>query len=286
MKQKTWNKIIGFILFLFAIGLFCLQIGLLLFSKKYQVEYIDNRLFYIFNIFCVTFLTLAILLLIKLTRKNKFYGAFIVVSFIILHSILIFDSEQRINNVTSISPNFKHVLSVKENVESGDTFYFRSYYGILARPKERLPQSIDGNFKVKWLANDVVAVTYKAADQTLQQFIGTYGDRGSGHSYYYVGAEIHGRWESQNITVISNQEGISVSENGKTQLFLWDNIVQFGTIAIVLKNHNEAAWTISLDESFKVDSDSTKPKVGTITLYKATMKKNHPITLNYKSLEK
>ncbi|MDR9794096.1 hypothetical protein GBG21_03225 [Aeribacillus pallidus] len=70
----------------------------------------------------------------------------------------------------------------------------RSYYGILARPKERLPYKTDGEFKVEWLANDIAVVTYKTVDHTIQQFIGTYGDRGYGRFYYYAGAEIHGRW--------------------------------------------------------------------------------------------
>lgn len=66
--------------------------------------------------------------------------------------------------------------------------------------------------KVEWLANDVAAVTYKTADHKTQQFIGTYGDRGSGRSYYYVGAEIHGKWEGGNAEVISDQEGITVTQ--------------------------------------------------------------------------
>lgn len=47
---------------------------------------------------------------------------------------------------------------------------------------------------VEWLAYDVDAVTYKTKDNTIQWFIGTYGDQGSGISYYYVGAEINGKW--------------------------------------------------------------------------------------------
>jgi hypothetical protein len=118
---------------------------------------------------------------------------------------------KKVKNIISISPDFKHVLSIKENAESGDAVYLRSYYGILARPKERLPYKTDGEFKVEWLANDIAAVTYKTVDHTIQQFIGTYGDRGYGRFYYYVGAEIHGRWQGNNVEVVSNSEGISVT---------------------------------------------------------------------------
>lgn len=284
MRQNRgkWIKIIGWILFLFATGFFCLQMGYLVVHARFQVEYIDNRLFYIINIFCVICLTLAILLLLRLTKNFKLIGASIVVVFIIVNAVMLVGSNQEIKNITSVSPDFKHVLSIKENTEIGEAVYYRSYYGFLARPKERLPYETDGNFKVDWLANDVAAVTYKAADNTIQQYIGTYGDRGSGRSYYYVGAEIHGIWQGETLEVVSDTEGISVTENGKTELFDWDNIHQFGTLAVILKKNNEAIWTISLNENFEVHSAASEPTVGSISLYKATMEKNQPITLHYK----
>src|SRR5699024_6724787 len=84
---------------------------------------------------------------------------------------------QKIKNITSVSPDLKHVLSIKENIETGNAIYYISYYGILARPKEKLPYETIGDFKVEWLAHDVAAVTYKTVDNTIQQYIGTYGDR-------------------------------------------------------------------------------------------------------------
>ncbi|ASS89197.1 hypothetical protein [Aeribacillus pallidus] len=180
---------------------------------------------------------------------------------------------KKVKNIISISPDFKHVLSIKENTESGDAVYLRSYYGILSRPKERLPYKTDGEFKVEWLANDIAAVTYKTVDHTIQQFIGTYGDRGNGRSYYYVGAEIHGRWQGNNVEVVSHSEGISVTHNGKKELFYWDHITQFGTLAVVLMRHNEEIWTISLNENFVADSADSEHTTGEISLYQATMKK-------------
>ncbi|WP_240455723.1 hypothetical protein [Virgibacillus sp. Bac332] len=59
--------------------------------------------------------------------------------------------------------------------------------------------------------------------------------------------------------------------------------VTFGTLAVVLKKNNEAAWTISLNENFEVDSAASQSNVGNIRLYKATLEENQPITLHYKS---
>ncbi|MFD2759973.1 hypothetical protein [Lentibacillus juripiscarius] len=283
MKQKNLIKIAGWLLFLFAIGFFCLQMGYFFVHERFQVEYIDNRLFYIINIFCVICLALAILLLLPLIEKWKWIGVSVVILFIMVNGGMLVASNQEIKNTTSLSPDFKHVLSIKENTTSGEAVYYRSYYGILARPKEKLPYQTNGKMKVEWLANDVAAVTYKTADHKTQQFIGTYGDRGSGRSYYYVGAEIHGKWEGGNAEVISDQEGITVTQNGETELFDWDHIQQFGTLAVVLMKDDEAVWTISLNENFKVDSAASTPPSGNISLYKATMKENKPITLQFKT---
>ncbi|WP_121604765.1 hypothetical protein [Virgibacillus sp. Bac332] len=282
-RNSTKQKWIGWMLFLFTIAFFCLQIGYLIVHDRFQVEYIDNRLFYMINIVCVACLFLANILLLRITKRFKIIGSSIIFLFIAVHVVLLVDSNKQVNNITSVSPDFKHVLSIKKNVESGSAVYYRSYFGILARPKDSLPAEIIGDFKVDWLAKDIAAVTYKTADNSIQQFIATYGDRGDGTSYYYVGAQIHGNWQGDNIKVVSNQEGISVTQANQTELFTWDTIEQFGTLAVVLKKNNEAAWTISLNENFEVDSAASQSNVGNIRLYKATLEENQPITLHYKS---
>lgn len=282
MKQNTskTKKVIGWVLFLVANGFFCMQIGYLVFHERFQVEYVDNRLFYIINIVCLIILTLAILLILPSTRKLITIISSISVLLIIGHVVLLISSNNEIKNITSISPDWKHVLSIKENVESGEAVYYRSYYGILARPKEVLPDKKIGEFQVEWLADDVGAVTYKAANNTTQQFIATYGDRGSGISYYYVGAQTHGHWQGDNIELVSGPEGIMVNDNGETEMFQWDEVDQFGTLAIVLKKNGEAAWTIALHENFQVDTGTIEANEGNILLYQATMEKNEPIVLS------
>lgn len=275
---------IGWMLLVFAIGFVCLQLGYLFVHERYDVEYIDNRLFYIINIFCVIFLCVSILLLLQLTKRFQWIMVSVVSLFIIGNIVLLVQSNQAIKNMTSISPNFKHVFSIKEDVESGEAIYYRSYYRILARPKERLLDKVDGDYKIEWLAKDIAAFTYETTDQSTQQFIGTYGDRKNGLSYYDVGAEVQGEWQADDVNVITGPDGIAVTENNQTELFDWDHIEQFGTLAIVLKQDDEAVWTIALNENFVVDSYSTEDSKGNITLYKADVGDVEPVTLHYKSL--
>ncbi|MEH7356293.1 hypothetical protein V7150_22525 [Neobacillus drentensis] len=284
MKQnKDKNrKIYGWIFFFISICFFCLQMGYLFMHNRFQVEYSDNRIFYVVNIFCVLCIGLGIYFLLALAKKTKLIGTGILVLFMIVNVGLLFYSNHQIKNIVSLSPDYKHVLSIKENTNTGDAVFFRTYFGILALPKERLPYATTEEFKVEWLANDVAAVTYKASDHSIHQYIGTFGDRGGG-GYYYVGPSIYGHWKGNDTEVISNKEGISVLSNGKKETFDWDHIVQFGTLAVVLTANDQAVWTISLNENFEVHSAAAVPPTGEISLYKATMEKTEPIILNFKS---
>lgn len=280
-RNKKWLQMCGWLALVISAGFFTLQIGYLFVSERYNVEYVDDRLFYLINIACVLFLALAFLLLVSLTKKLKLIGGSMLFFFIAVHLFMLVSGNQKVNNIMSISPDWKNVLSIKEHTEAGNAFYYREYYGILARPMEKLPYETDGNFKVEWLAHDIAAVTYETKDDKVQQFIGTYGDRGGGISYYYVWAEIQGRWQGDGISVESGPEGITVMENGETEHFSWEETQQFGTLAIVLMKNDEAIWTISLDETFEVHPEASRPTVGTIKIYEAMMEENEPVTLEY-----
>src|SRR5699024_9653286 len=158
------TKVIGWILFLLTIGFLCLQMGYLFVHARFQIEYIDNRLFYIINIFCVICLSFAVLLLLQLTKKFKLISASIVLICISVQVLVLVSDNQEIRHITSVSADVQHVVSIKENLEPGDAVYYRSYYGIRARPTEKFPYEPLGEFTVEWLAHDVAAVTYKTAD--------------------------------------------------------------------------------------------------------------------------
>ena len=286
MKQRKskFIKIVGWVLFMLAIVFFCLQMGYFLLHEKFQVEYVDHRLFYIINMLCVVFLALAVLFLFRISIIWNLLIAASAIAWIAVNGWLLVLNNKEIKNITSLSPDYKHVFSVKENPKTGEAVFYKSYFDILARPKEKLPYKIKGNFKVKWLAGDIAAMTYQARGHSIHQFIGTYGDRSNGTEYYYVGPEIQGQWHGKNAEVVNNTKGITVIHNGKTEKFDWKHVVQFGTLAVVLTKQNEAVWTISLNKNFVVHASSSAPMTGQISLYQATMKDNKPIVLHYQSL--
>ncbi|MBD8028666.1 hypothetical protein H9636_18725 [Ureibacillus sp. Re31] len=282
-KGKIMN-VIAWVLFLLAIGFFCLQVGYFLAHEKFQIEYMDNRIFYIINICFVLCLFFGVVLLLRLNKKSLFFTFIIGSALIVVNVILCISNNQQVRNIVSISPDFQHVLSIKEDRKEGESIYYRSSFLIFARPMDKLPYEMNGEYKVEWLTNDIAAFTYKAKNQTVHQFIATYGDRGSGISYYNVGPEIQGKWQSGDVEVISDMDGIMVTEKGITERYDWDHIIQFGTLAIVLMKNDEAVWTIALDENFKVESDSSISLTNEIILYKASMEENQPIQMHYKGL--
>lgn len=226
-------------------------------------------------------MAIALLFLLTLNKNLKLLGASFLFIFIAMNIALLFINDEKINNVSSTSPNFKHVLSIKVDPETRKAVYYRTYFGVFARARETLPYETTGPFTIEWLAKDVGAVTYKSTDQRIHQYIATYGDRGNGSSYYHVGPSIQGTWESKNFQVDSQPSGITITENGNSETYDWKEIVQFGTLAIVLTDYYQAEWTIALGDDFTVDSDASSPAKGEIVLYKATTKKSKPIILHY-----
>ncbi|MGP4040885.1 hypothetical protein ACTWP4_13450 [Gracilibacillus sp. D59] len=280
--MNKWAKWIGIIFFLIAVGFFILQIGSLIVQSHYQAEYIDNRLFYVFNIIMIISLGISLLSLLSLKKMGNVILVTIAFLAIVVNSYLLYQTNQNIKNIISISPDTKQIFSLKKNTNTGEATYYRSYYRILGRPKEALKAPIDTEGDVKWLTDDIAVFTYMDKQENLHQFVGTYGDRKDGLSYYYVGAQMHGQWEGENTAISVNQEGITINRKDYLQLFAWDQIQQYGTLAIVLEYNNEAKWTIALGEDFFFDENTTAPPTGEIILYEASLVNTKAVSLQYK----
>ncbi|AUJ26479.1 hypothetical protein [Virgibacillus dokdonensis] len=280
MKQSKL-RIAGWLLFLLAGLIFCGQIVFLFLPTIYpQVEYTDNRLFYFFNISFAVFLSLALLFLLGLSKMWRLFVVVCLGLFAIVNTWMLVSTNQQVRNIISISPNFKEVLVIKKQTNTQTATYYRSRFGILAMPHQTLPEDLKSSPKIKWLANDIAAVTYKTSDDNLQQFIATYGDRGDGTSYYEVGAVTSGEWRGDGVEVINHPEGITVITNGTSETFSWEETIQYGTLAIVLMKENQAVWTIALDKNFDAEAiNDGRQQTGNIMLYKATMSDIKPIVL-------
>ncbi|UOQ48980.1 hypothetical protein MUN88_02250 [Gracilibacillus caseinilyticus] len=279
MKNK-WVKVIQIVSLLIAVGFLCLQIGSLVVHSYYEAEYIDDRLFYVFNIIIVIGVSVNLLL----TFKKKVALVIVSCAVVILLSVqsyLLFQSNQHIQQITNVSPDLQEVFSVKKNLDTGTATYYRSYYGILGRPKEDLESSISETGNIEWIADDIAVFTYTDIDHNIRQFVGTYGDRQDGRSYSYVEAQIRGEWEGEQTTLSATSEGVTIVHNGTSQFFKWEQAKQYGTLAIVFSENNQAKWTIGLGEDFHYDENTPDPPIGSIILYEASMEGVLPVKLMY-----
>ncbi|WP_079710507.1 hypothetical protein [Paraliobacillus ryukyuensis] len=272
--SKTWTNVLRIFSFAIAFVFWGLQLACLVVQARYQAEYIDDRLFYLFNIIVTVALTVALLLTFK-KRLNILIGS-IAAFFIIFQFIQL----QGVKDVTSISPDFNHVFSIKQNGAS-DATYYRSYYRLLGKPKEDLAYQIKGKGNIKWITNDIAVFTSQSETNGVQQFVGTYGARGDSVAYTYVSTQIRGTWKNDDTTVTASMDGVLITHGDQTTSFEWEQAKQFGTLALVLTENNEAKWTIGLAEDFYYDQNTPDPPVGSIVLYQATMNKVEPVTLEY-----
>lgn len=175
--MKKWVKRMGILTFLVTLVFFCLQVCSLIVQYIYQAEYIDDRLFYLFNMVIVTFLGISIFLMISLNKKFITLITSIIVILISINVYLMYERNQEIKNITNLSPNGKEVFAIKKKRETGEATYYRSYFKLFGRPHQEVPDAIDRVGNLKWLTDDIAVLTYMDKNQDIQQFVGTYGDR-------------------------------------------------------------------------------------------------------------
>ncbi|QHT46358.1 hypothetical protein M662_07570 [Bacillus sp. SB49] len=279
--MKQLKQVMKIILPLAAAGLFLMQGAYLLLDSRLRVEYIDMRLFYVVNCIIIICLAGTALLLFRATKIRLPIVLALTICLITFQMVMMVKQSGHIHQITDFSPDWKHTLVLKEDEDTGKTTYYRTAFGILARAQDELPYETKKDFQVKWLDHDIAAVTYKAKDDTIHQYIGTYGSRDNDLSYSYVSASMYGQWSGENTHITSGPDGITIKEDGRTETYEAKKAVQFGTTAIVLLKDGEAAWTIALNQNFLSHSNDPEPPEGNITLYKATMTDNEPILLNY-----
>ena len=176
------------------------------------------------------------------------------------------------------SPEKKEAFLLRQDVETGQTSYFRRRFWVLMQQREGIPNRIQGKPKFQWMTEDVCAITYEGKDDgAMHQFVATFGDRDPG-SYYYVLSALYGIWsgkeagtEDWNITADNNGITLTVGDQPE-ESYTFEECVQFGTTAIVLCRGGLPRWTIALntDCTLSPGSNLIAPG-GTITLTQVSM---------------
>lgn len=159
---------------------------------------------------------------------------------------------------------------------------------------ETFPYPVVGPMKKQWMTGDCCAVTYQTTDGSTHVFLATYGDRGSGLSYYNVAPLLQGAWRqyedaldpgmmlrnepgSLDIRILSDAASPDYSQT-------YSRTVQFGTLGVALCDEEGLPhWTVVLGRDFDA-SDGPDPD-GTLILCPVSMSATEAVTLHYYSAE-
>ncbi|MDR2976169.1 MAG: hypothetical protein LBV19_02505 [Streptococcaceae bacterium] len=219
---------------------------------RYQLEFIDDRIFFAAAI-AILFLCLYLWMICFQSRIWMKILSLLLVG--LASGLLIYAGTKLTSQSTlSLSPDGRHVFVLKR--KGGQTTYLQNYFWLFARPIEHLPYKVDKIGKTVWLADDVAAVTYSAKkDGKLHVYVGTYGYRQSAISYNYVANMAAGNWGSAFYQLSIKNDHISVND----QSFDDSHAVQFGTSALVLTT-DAAKYVLALPKDFP-DSPSAQTKV-------------------------
>lgn len=181
--------------------------------------------------------------------------------------------------VTScISPTGK-VLMLQRDAETGVVTDLHS--------RKQFPYPAVGRMKEQWLTGDCCAITYQTIDGSTHVYLATYGDRGSGLSYYYVESALYGTWrENNSVTDPGYQlrhdattDGVVVTPADRYG-WTYSNNVQFGTIGLALCDEDGLPqWVVVLGKDYNFDEQDCPAAGSTIILCPVSMDATTPITL-------
>lgn len=269
----------------FALALIGWQVAYVVVQHKYRIEYLDTSFFYIINALILILIFLAVFNFFKGQSKIQVVCALAFFVLLVFNGQRLYHEKVQIQTNINFSPDHQQVFILKRNRETGETITYRRYYGVFARPDEVLPYYARHTFKFQWLTPDIVTVTYREKNNgVIREHVGTYGDRGSGISYYYVQSALTGIWEGTDsegepVTLDYSSGEMNLSTHGESETFEAADNLQFGTIALVLRSGDHAKWTIALNQDCVIGENDLIEDGGTITLSDISLKKTKPVIL-------
>lgn len=263
-----------------ALLLLIFQIGNVIIQTNYHVEFIDSRLFYSINLLLILLLSCSVI--IHLRTKRWIMVAILLFACLIggYHIYKMVEENQTYEQIIHFSPNKKEIFLATYEKNSQDLTYYRRYYYVFKRPKEIIGENVRSYEKVEWLTNDIAVLPYINKEKQQHVYVGTYGDRGSGSSYYYVGSELHGEWSGDGMQISVTPDGIAINKGTDSFEYGWEATQQYGTLALVLSNEETDEWVIGLGESFVATGNGTHSANASIVLYNPS--NNKRIILHYK----
>lgn len=265
-KIKYWIKAITWIVLIVAA---VLELGYQIVMKRVGFEYIFDQMEMMMILLMI--ISSVLLIVIKKIKLNRSKGLLMVLTVLLILVATWIFGDMISNNKTyySLSPNLSSQLVLKQNKQTGQVRDLHYTFLCFARVNESFIADRN-SLNTMWLNQDNNLVTYEFNGQK-QVYVATYGDRGSGYSYYYVAPSLSGNWrnlydedKTYNLSVTNGT--INVSSEGSYDSFIPDQIDQFGTTAIVLNENDQPRFVIALNQNCQINDNGLIGSGGTIML--------------------
>lgn len=283
----------GVLCLFLAAGLIAVQVWYLLRGRSYGLTYLTDYIPAVMSGASLVLLWLGGIFVRCLRHIWKKGCVLIAAAILFITGIavnVVFRPEGR--EIISISPGASNIMRLKLT-EDGSAVLYRQRGVIFAAQWDTFPFTVKDSIKIQWLEDDVCAMTYESPDDgDVHQYVATYGDRGSGISYYYVFSMVHGTWAAEDdrdnyaIEVIDGPgAGITVHTPEGIKSYTADQCLQYGTLALVFPRENPQ-WTLVMNKDCVLDeNDSGIEEGGTLTLCRVGMDKTAPLILDRASGE-
>ena len=190
---------------------------------------------------------------------------------------------------TSVTGKDKHFSVPEKNIaavvetdrQSGQRKLCRVSCLVFRYPKDILPFASDCDIKYDWLEEDVCALTGRDTAGNVQQYLATYGARGSLTSYMDPYVPMHGNWQGYdaagNEWRVTVSSGVGVVKGGEQWLFGESECERYGTIGMTLGKGSDARFSLIMNKDCR-EEDGMLMDGGTLTLCRISVdrgRKNH-----------
>lgn len=277
----------GALCFLLAAGLTAVQIWFLFRGRARGIVYLTDYIPAVMTGAAVALLWIGGVCIRRLRRIWKKSCVMVAAAILFITGIsvcIVLRPEGR--EVISVSPAGFHIMKLKIE-ENGHAAIYRQRGVLFAAQTDAFPFTVKDDVKIQWLEDDACAVTYESPDdQNTHQYVATYGDRGSGISYYYVFSAVHGTWTAKDERGAYSVEvtdgpnaAITVRTSEGSEHYDADQCLQYGTLALVFPRE-DPEWTLVMNKDCTFDSSSSEiADGGTLTLCRVGMERTAPFTL-------